>query len=53
MDKQKELDIYKEQLELLLIDCKSAHGEDLVKLIANTPSLIRRIESLEGELRKE
>lgn len=53
MDKQKELDIYKEQLELLLIDCRTAHGKDLVDLIVNTPSLIRRIESLEIELRKE
>lgn len=53
MDKQTELNIYKEQLQFLLIDCRTAHGKDLVDLIVSTPSLIRRIESLEIELRKK
>lgn len=53
MDTQEKLNIYKEQLRLILEDSKTAHGEDLVKLTVNLPSLIDIIEELEIELRKQ
>lgn len=53
MDKQKELDIYERQLQLILEDSKTAHGKDLVRLTATLPSLIDHIERLERKLGKE
>lgn len=53
MDIQKQLDIYEEQLRLILEDSKTARGEDLVRLTATLPSLIDHIERLERKLGKE
>lgn len=53
MDIQKQIDIFERQLQLILEDSKTAHGEDLVKLTVNLPSLIDHIERLERKLGKE
>lgn len=53
MDKQTELNIYKEQLELILKDSKTAHGKDLVELTYTLPPVIRIIKSLEDKLGEE